>query len=369
MKYYINLFSPNTATAFTNSNRDVTGFRISRKSYVKNQGIKAGDIFICYCAKIQRFIGILEVISAPYEDNSPIFIEENDPFCLRFKVKPLVWLPFELAIPIHEDLIWNTLSITKGLPKDSTKWTYKVFSSPLRWDNADGEFLVDLLKRQAKQQTVYPLSEKDTKKIKASKIRIISGKETIVSVPDDDAIEKKDQPQTEQRESIKVQAKLAKIGEIFGFKIWLPKADRSRVAEFWHPKENTLLEELPIIFDETTLKTIKNIDVLWIQRRSIVRAFEVEGTTSIYSGILRMADLLSLQPMLDIKIHIVASEERRDAVLEQITRPVFAVMERGPLADICSYISYSSIDEILKEKRLSYMTDDILKEFEEWSQE
>ena len=33
------------------------------------------------------------------------------------------------------------------------------------------------------------------------------------------------------------------------------------------------------------------------------------------------------------------------------------------------YISYSSIDEILKEKRLSYMTDDILKEFEEWSQE
>lgn len=231
------------------------------------------------------------------------------------------------------------------------------------------KFLVDLLKRQAKQQTVYPLSEKDTKKIKASKIRIISGKETIVSVPDDDAIEKKDQPQTEQKESIKVQAKLAKIGEIFGFKIWLPKADRSRVAEFWHPKENTLLEELPIIFDETTLKTIKNIDVLWIQRRSIVRAFEVEGTTSIYSGILRMADLLSLQPMLDIKIHIVASEERRDAVLEQITRPVFAVMERGPLADICSYISYSSIDEILKEKRLSYMTDDILKEFEEWSQE
>ena len=130
--------------------------------------VKAGDIFICYCTKIQRFIGILEVISAPYEDNSPIFIEENDPFCLRFKVKPLVWLPFELAIPIHEDLIWNTLSITKDLPKDSTKWTYKVFSSPLRWDNADGKFLVDLLKRQAKQQTIYPLSEKDAKKIKAS---------------------------------------------------------------------------------------------------------------------------------------------------------------------------------------------------------
>ena len=40
MKYYINLFSPNTATAFTNSNRDVTGFRISRKSYVLSSTYK-----------------------------------------------------------------------------------------------------------------------------------------------------------------------------------------------------------------------------------------------------------------------------------------------------------------------------------------
>ena len=108
------------------------------------------------------------------------------------------------------------------------------------------KFLVDLLKRQAKQQTIYPLSEKDAKKIKASKIRIISGKETIVSVPDDDAIQEKDQPQTEQRESIKVQAKLAKIGEIFGFKIWLPKADRNRVTEFWHTeREYSLRRNFP----------------------------------------------------------------------------------------------------------------------------
>lgn len=369
MKYYINLFSPNTATAFTGSTQDVSGFRVSRQTYVKNQGIKAGDVFICYCTKIQRFIGALEIVDGPFIDNTPLFTPADDPFVLRFHVRPVVWLPFELSIPIHEDVVWNSLSITKGLPKDSTKWTYKVFSSPLRWDGSDGKFLVDLLKRQAQEQIIYPLSEKDLKKLKASKIRILSGKETVVSVPDDDSDAGGNQLRTEQRESIKIQAKLAKIGETLGFKVWLPRADRNRIFEFWKPKDNILLEELPLVFDETTLKTIKNIDVLWIQRRSIVRAFEVEGTTSIYSGILRMADLLSLQPMLDIKIHIVASEERRDAVFEQIMRPVFAVMERGPLADICSYISYDAVDEILKEKRLSYMTDDIIKEFEEWSQE
>ncbi|WAC12526.1 hypothetical protein [Dyadobacter pollutisoli] len=59
-------------------------------------------------------------------------------------------------------------------------------------------------------------------------------------------------------------------------------------------------------YDTITLRTIENIDVLWIKGRSIVRAFEVEHTTSIYSGILRMADLMALQPNLDIGAHIVA---------------------------------------------------------------
>lgn len=33
-----------------------------------------------------------------------------------------------------------------------------------------------------------------------------------------------------------------------------------------------------------------------LRRRSIARAFEVEHTTAIYSGLLRKADLISLQP-------------------------------------------------------------------------
>ena len=52
-------------------------------------------------------------------------------------------------------------------------------------------------------------------------------------------------------------------------------------------------------------------------RRSIVRAFEVEHTTAVYSGLLRMADLLALQPNMDIRLHIVAPDERRDAGLDR----------------------------------------------------
>ena len=39
--------------------------------------------------------------------------------------------------------------------------------------------------------------------------------------------------------------------------------------------------------------------------RLIVRVFEVEHTTSIHLGILRMADLMALQLNLNISAHIV----------------------------------------------------------------
>jgi hypothetical protein len=60
------------------------------------------------------------------------------------------------------------------------------------------------------------------------------------------------------------------------------------------------------------------------------RAFEVEHTTAIYSGLLRMADLLALQLNMDIRLHIVAPDEKRDKVLREIKRPVFSLLDRGP---------------------------------------
>src|SRR5918992_5311579 len=96
-------------------------------------------------------------------------------------------------------------------------------------------------------------------------------------------------------------------------------------------RSQNLLERLPLNYDDTTLRTIEQIDVLWLKGRSIRRAFEVEHTTSIYSGILRMADLLALQPNMDIRLHIVAPDERREKVFAEITRPVFSLLQSGPL--------------------------------------
>ena len=368
MKYFIDLFSPSTALAFSESDQTISGFRISRKAYVQNQEISIGDKFICYCTKIQRFIGVLEILSPFFEDNTPIFTKEEDPFILRFRVKPIVWLPLEKGIPIHNDKIWKNLSFTKGLSNDSTKWTYMVFSSPRLWPLKDCQYLEKLLLQQKQEMTNFPFSENEKKKIKAfQKVRISNEKETIIEIPDEDNNTNSNKNQ-EEREFIQIQARLAEIGEKLNYKVWIPKSDRSRILNKWKPKHNnTLLEELPLVFDGPTLKVIENIDILWIKRHSIVRAFEVEGTTAIYSGILRMADLLSLQPMLDIKIHIAAPAERRDAVFEQINRPVFAFMEKGPLSELCTYIAYDSIKELKKEPHLEHMNDSIIDEYVEFA--
>ena len=127
--------------------------------------------------------------------------------------------------------------------------------------------------------------------------------------------------------------------------------------------DGILIEQLPRSYDSVTLKTIEQIDVLWLKRRSIVRAFEVEHTTSVYSGILRMADLLALQPNMAIKLHIVAPEERREKVFQEIRRPVFSLLDRGPLAESCTYLAYESLRQIAGFKHLEHMSDSVLDEY------
>jgi hypothetical protein len=170
----------------------------------------------------------------------------------------------------------------------------------------------------------------------------------------------------EPRQSIQMQAKLAVIGATIGLNVWIPRPDRSRVLELIPAALHVaLLEKLPLSYDLTTLETIELIDVIWIRNRSIIRAFEVEHTTSVYSGLLRMADLLALQPNMNIRLHIVAPDERRDKVFKEMLRPVFTLLARGPLSNTCTFVSYESVDAISDLKHLSHTSETVFADFEE----
>ena len=197
------------------------------------------------------------------------------------------------------------------------------------------------------------------------------GKERVsVTVPKNVEAEKDERVnEDELRESLRIQANLAEIGAQMGFRIWLPRADRTRVLTQWKPDDGKLLDQLPGGFDQATMKTIEQIDVIWIKGRSITRAFEVEHTTSVYSGLLRMADLLAMEPNLKIKLHIVAPISRRGKVLQEIRRPVFALLRGGALSDTCTYLSYDTVADLRGQKNLAYLSDQVLEDYEEKAQD
>ena len=108
-----------------------------------------------------------------------------------------------------------------------------------------------------------------------------------------------------------------------------------------------MVERLPTQFNEATNRTIELIDVLWLKGNSILAAFEVEATTSVYSGLLRMSDLLALQPNLSINLFLVAPDDRRDKVESELMRPTFKLREK-PLASLCGFLGFDSLVEKLK---------------------
>ena len=74
---------------------------------------------------------------------------------------------------------------------------------------------------------------------------------------------------------------------------------------------------------------------------------------------------MALQPNMDIRLHIVAPLDKRERVLREIRRPVFSLLDRGPLYDQCSFLSYDSIDSLAQTRHLSHMSDTIIAEYEE----
>ena len=90
MAYYLDIFSPATYEAFNEFGKNISGFRERQLSIAKK--IVVGDKFICYMTKLSRWVGILEVESEYYQDDTPRFFDEDDPFTVRFHVKPLVLL-------------------------------------------------------------------------------------------------------------------------------------------------------------------------------------------------------------------------------------------------------------------------------------
>ncbi len=344
--YWIDLFTGKTWDEFRATGATVTGFRTRAATVSKR--IRPGDVLLCYVTGVKRWVGALEV-TGPSTDTTRIW--SDDVFPVRFDVRPVVVLDALYGVRL-EDLEGRVAFYAGPQHRGGYRGFFR--SSPAKFErSADGELVMSLLREAEAERVARPMDERAYRRRPAYLLRGRLGDvqtEREVMVPDPDESELGDAPKlvevaAGETRHTEMQWELLQLGSAMGLDVWVASNDRGRS---WNDKSlaNTsrLVTDLPKLFNEVTNRTIELIDVIWLKGNSIYAAFEVEATTNVYSGLLRMSDLLALQPNLNINLFIVAPESRREKVRQEILRPTFQWRDR-PLSSVCGFLPFSMVKE------------------------
>jgi EVE domain len=366
--YWLDVFSDETWDQFREHGANVSGFPIARVATTRR--MKQGDYLMCYVKGLARWVGILEVTGPAYEDESPIWTADVYP--ARIPVQALIALDPEYGVPITD--MSGELSIFD--PPNGGGWGVQLQGSPKLWDRSDGDAVLRALEgardhpvhrpvpARRRRKALIPLPPVNTEvEQTAADDEAEVGVE--VTIPNE-GMAGEGGTSLEVRKHSEVQFRLVQMGSDMGFDTHVARNDRNVT---WNGKRivdiDGLRERLSLPFDQKTNETIELIDVLWLDGGQVVAAFEVESTTSIYSGLLRMSDLIAMNPNMAISLYLVAPVARRERVREQLNRPTFAKL-RVPLVRICRYIAFEKLiselqehSQVIRHMKIDWLEDDI----------
>lgn len=136
-----------------------------------------------------------------------------------------------------------------------------------------------------------------------------------------------------------VQTLLGAIGTAKEYEVWIPAHDRGTL-DWSLTSRYQLADTLPVGF-EAAQSILQEIDVIWTRRGSpgLAAVYEVEHSTPIYSGLLRLNDVRLINPRID-RLTIVSNEPRRAAFVRQINGPTF---QASGLNSVCTFLEYSEV--------------------------
>lgn len=161
--------------------------------------------------------------------------------------------------------------------------------------------------------------------------KLVLGTDEYLSEPErkklERLIEKRQQDIASEKEEenlhTEMQYHLLKIGHALGYDVIPASNDRSKC----HSGNNFSFISLSSFPDyeleKDTLNTVKLIDVIWFEKgtNNVIAAFEVEKSTSIYSGILRLTDLSFTIADGDEVLYLIVPDKRERDVMLQLSRP------------------------------------------------
>ena len=139
-KYYLALFSEKTWTEFLLSKKKVYG-TVKQKIYRANK-LNIGDYLICYILRKSLFVGVLQVNSNVFYQESKIW--EDTVFPVQFKVKIICEVPTEKGLLAPK--MFDKLSIFKR-NTNKKRWGVFFMNSFNEFPEEDGKFLYNELSK------------------------------------------------------------------------------------------------------------------------------------------------------------------------------------------------------------------------------
>jgi hypothetical protein len=161
--------------------------------------------------------------------------------------------------------------------------------------------------------------------------------------PDQTSERPEDEIEKEVREHTEIQWYLIQLGLEHGYDVYVATNDQNLTYEGQRLGKDCVDSLSLTGFSDAAMRLIEYVDVIWLNDDYIEKMFEVESTTSIYSGILRMTDFVVKVPNLAVDMHIVAPAEDEEQARRQMTRPTFQhVMDRAQHCSL-SYLSFAEV--------------------------
>jgi hypothetical protein len=149
---------------------------------------------------------------------------------------------------------------------------------------------------------------------------------------------------SEETAHTRYQYALIRLGKITGCAVWVAVNDHGKKCKGRRLGEESIKALPNLGLSKEAMQKIALIDVIWVQQNAPVYAFEVETTTQVFSGLLRMSDLLALVPALNLKLLIVAPRAREAKVMAELARPTF---KKIGLSDYCRFLPAEELEALV----------------------
>jgi len=130
-----------------------------------------------------------------------------------------------------------------------------------------------------------------------------------------------------------------------------------------------LLDVLPLNYDDTTIRTIEQIDVICSRSDLLPELLKLniphQSILDYYEWQICWRFNPTWTYIFNIVCPIYHAETRS---FRKFKGQYYSLLDRAPLYECCSYISYDSMEQLAQERHLEHLSDSVLDEYSEWAE-